>query len=176
MRAWTTATAGVLQRTERPDPIPSADEVLVRVLACGVCRTDLHVIDQELPVRRPGVVPGHQAIGEVIGIGAGVRTMQPGDRVGVAWLRRTCGACRWCRDGRENLCPDSEYTGWDVDGGFADLVTVPEAFAYRVSSLMDPAVLAPLLCAASSATVRSAVRGCPPEAVSVCTASVPALI
>lgn len=147
MRAWTTATAGVLQRTERPDPIPSADEVLVRVLACGVCRTDLHVIDQELPVRRPGVVPGHQAIGEVIGIGAGVRTMQPGDRVGVAWLRRTCGACRWCRDGRENLCPDSEYTGWDVDGGFADLVTVPEAFAYRVSSLMDPAVLAPLLCA-----------------------------
>ncbi len=147
MRAWATGSAGVLQRTERPDPIPAADEVLVRVLACGVCRTDLHVIDRELPVHRPGVVPGHQVIGEVIGIGAGVSTMQAGDRVGVAWLRRTCGACRWCRDGRENLCPDSAYTGWDVDGGFADLVTVPEAFAYRVPSLMDPAVLAPLLCA-----------------------------
>jgi len=136
-----------LNLAERPDPIPAPDEVLVRVIACGVCRTDLHVIDHELPVHVPGVVPGHQVVGEVIGGGAGVRVLHPGDRVGVAWLRRTCGACRWCREGRENLCPHSQYTGWDVDGGFADLVTVPEAFAYRVPDQVEPAMLAPLLCA-----------------------------
>src|SRR5690606_12019872 len=130
-----------------PDPVPAADEVLVRVIACGVCRTDLHVIDQELPVHLPGVVPGHQVIGDVVALGSEVRLLHPGDRVGVAWLRRTCGACRWCREGRENLCPSSAYTGWDADGGFAELVTVPEAFAYRVPDDVDPATLAPLLCA-----------------------------
>lgn len=147
MRAWITAGVGALDRIERPDPVPAADEVLVRVIACGVCRTDLHVIDQELPVHLPGVVPGHQIIGDVVALGSEVRLLHPGDRVGVAWLRRTCGACRWCREGRENLGPSSEYTGWDADGGFAELVTVPEAFAYRVPDDVDPATLAPLLCA-----------------------------
>lgn len=147
MRAWSTTAAGTVLLTERPDPVPATDEVLVRVIACGVCRTDLHVIDQELPVHVSGVVPGHQVVGEVVACGDRVRMLYPGDRVGIAWLRRTCGTCRWCREGRENLCPDSTYTGWDADGGFADLVTVPEAFAYRVSDRVEPTVLAPLLCA-----------------------------
>ena len=148
MRAWTTGeAAGVLEPVELPVPEPAADEVLVRVEACGVCRTDLHVVDQEIPPHRPRVVPGHQIVGVVAGVGPGVRRLRAGDRVGVAWLRRTCGACRWCREGRENLCPDSEYTGWDADGGFAEYSTVPEAFAYPLPAEADPAMIAPLLCA-----------------------------
>ncbi|MDO8148916.1 zinc-binding alcohol dehydrogenase family protein [Isoptericola sp. b515] len=148
MQAWTTGTEpGRLTRSEVAVPDPGADEVLVRVEASGVCRTDLHVVDQELPVHRPHVVPGHQVVGTVEGTGPAVRRLRPGDRVGVAWLRRTCGACRWCREGRENLCPDSRYTGWDADGGFAECTTVPEAFAYPLTSDHDPVTTAPLLCA-----------------------------
>jgi propanol-preferring alcohol dehydrogenase len=148
MRAWTTgATAGTLELAERGVPEPAADELTVRVEACGVCRTDLHVIDRELPVHRPGVVPGHQVVGTVTATGSAVRQARTGDRVGIAWLRRTCGACRWCREGRENLCPSSEYTGWDADGGFAEYTTVPEAFAYPLPAEADPATVAPLLCA-----------------------------
>jgi propanol-preferring alcohol dehydrogenase len=148
MRAWTTgATAGALELAERAVPEPAADELTVRVEACGVCRTDLHVIDRELPVHRPGVVPGHQVVGTVTATGSAVRQARTGDRVGIAWLRRTCGACRWCREGRENLCPSSEYTGWDADGGFAEYTTVPEAFAYPLPAEADPATVAPLLCA-----------------------------
>lgn len=147
MKAWTTGSEpGDLALTERPVPEPEADEGLVRVDACGVCRTDLHVIDQELAVHRPGVVPGHQVVGTVVETGADVRQLQRGDRVGAAWLRRTCGSCRWCREGRENLCPSSQYTGWDADGGFAEYVTVPESFAYAFPADVDPAI-APLLCA-----------------------------
>lgn len=148
MRAWRTSpAAGVLEFAERVVPEPGADEVLVEVEACGVCRTDLHVIDQELPVRHPGVVPGHQVVGIIRGAGAAVRHLKPGDRVGVAWLHRTCGACRWCREGRENLCPSSQYTGWDVDGGYARFTTVPESFAYPLPADVDPGQIAPLLCA-----------------------------
>lgn len=148
MRAWTTDEApGSLRLRERPVPTPDADEVLVKVEACGICRTDLHVIDRELPVHRPHVVPGHQIVGVVVAAGAAVRQFGRGDRVGVAWLRRTCGACRWCREGRENLCPDSSYTGWDADGGFAEFATVPESFAYALPPRPDAARLAPLLCA-----------------------------
>ena len=148
MRAWATGTvAGVLEETERPTPEPAADEILVKVEACGVCRTDLHVIDQELPVHRAGVIPGHQIVGTVAATGAAVRHLRIGERVGVAWLRRTCGACRWCREGRENLCPNSQYTGWDADGGFAEYTTVPEAFAYNFPAELDAAAIAPLLCA-----------------------------
>lgn len=148
MRAWQTAiTPGQLDLAEIPLPEPQADEVLVRVEACGVCRTDLHVIDQELPVHRPRVIPGHQVVGTVEATGPGVLELRPGARVGVAWLRGTCGICQWCRTGRENLCPRSIYTGWDRDGGYADYVTVPEAFAYQLPAQVDGVELAPLLCA-----------------------------
>lgn len=128
-------------------PVPGPDELLVRVQACGLCRTDLHVIDQDLPVHRPGVIPGHQVVGVVDTVGANARGFAEGDPVGVAWLRSTCGSCRWCRSGRENLCPDSRYTGWDADGGFAEYVTVPAAYAYRLPVGTDPVTTAPLLCA-----------------------------
>lgn len=148
MKAWvTTATAGILDLADRPLPEPASDEVLVKVEACGVCRTDLHVVDQELPVHRRGVVPGHQVVGVVTGAGDAVQHLRAGDRVGVAWLRRTCGVCPWCREGKENLCPDSRFTGWDVDGGYAQFVTVPEAFAYSLPADADPTEIAPLLCA-----------------------------
>ncbi len=148
MKAWVTdADAGRLHLAERPVPVPSRGEVLVQVETCGVCRTDLHVIDQELAVHRPGVVPGHQVVGRVCDVGEEVRALRYGDRVGIAWLRQTCGVCRWCRQGRENLCPASLYTGWDADGGFAEFATVPEAFAYPLPADADPTAMAPLLCA-----------------------------
>lgn len=148
MLAWTTTEdAGKIELAERPVPEAAADEVLLRVMACGVCRTDLHVIDRELPVHRPGVVPGHQIVGVVTATGSGVRHLEAGDVVGVAWLRHTCGTCHWCRAGAENLCPDSRYTGWDADGGYAEYATVPEAFAYPLPAGTDAAETAPLLCA-----------------------------
>ncbi|WP_127476566.1 zinc-dependent alcohol dehydrogenase family protein [Microbacterium sulfonylureivorans] len=148
MKAWITGdVAGAFRETDRPIPTPSADEVLVRVEACGVCRTDLHVIDHELPPHRPAVVPGHQVVGTISSTGPGVLHLRPGDRVGIAWLRRTCGSCLWCRQGKENLCPSSQYTGWDADGGFAEYATVPEPFAYALPSNTAPAEIAPLLCA-----------------------------
>ncbi len=148
MHAWATDdTAGVLALTTRPVPEPRPHEVLIRVEACGVCRTDLHVIDQDLPIHRHRVIPGHQVVGIMTRAGSDVHKLQAGDRVGVAWLRRTCGSCRWCRDGRENLCPSSTYTGWDADGGFAEYVTAPEAFVYPLPAEADPVVIAPLLCA-----------------------------
>lgn len=148
MTAWCTSTApGVLEPTTRSIPEPAAEEVLIEVEACGVCRTDLHVIDQELPVHRPGVIPGHQVVGIVRAAGAAVRRLKVGHRVGVAWLRGTCGSCRWCREGRENLCPSSRYTGWDADGGYAPFTTAPESLVYPRPSDGDPATIAPLLCA-----------------------------
>ena len=148
MKAWTTGdAAGAFEETDRPIPTPTADEVLVRIEACGVCRTDLHIIDHELARHRPRVIPGHQVVGTISDIGPRVQHLRPGDRVGIAWLRRTCGSCAWCRQGRENLCPSSQYTGWDADGGFAEYATVPEPFAYALPSSAEPAEVAPLLCA-----------------------------
>jgi alcohol dehydrogenase, propanol-preferring len=148
MKAWTSGdVAGVFQETDRPIPKPAGDEVLVRIEACGVCRTDLHVIDHELSPHRPRVIPGHQVVGTISDTGPGVQHLRPGERVGIAWLRRTCGSCQWCRQGRENLCPSSQYTGWDADGGFAEYATVPETFAYALPPDAVPAEIAPLLCA-----------------------------
>jgi propanol-preferring alcohol dehydrogenase len=156
VRAWHVAAPGLLVPGERPEPVPGPDELLVRVLACGVCRTDLHVLDADLPVHRDRVVPGHEAVGVVVGAGPAVRPTEPGaaddvpgpgDVVGVPWLRRTCGTCEHCREGRENLCAASLYTGWDADGGYAELLTVPAAFAYRWPDDLDPVRDAPLLCA-----------------------------
>jgi propanol-preferring alcohol dehydrogenase len=136
-----------LVEVRRARPIPSAGQVLLHVSACGLCRTDLHLAEGDLPPRRAGTVPGHQVVGRVVGSGPGQTRFVDGDRVGVAWLRGTCGQCRWCRGGAENLCPDSTYTGWDADGGFAEYAVVPAAFAYRLPEEPPDTVLAPLLCA-----------------------------
>jgi len=132
---------------DRPVPEPAQGEVLIRVRACGVCRTDLHLAEGDLPPRRSNVIPGHEVVGEVVRLGEGARRFRIGDRVGVAWLRHTCGGCQWCRTGRENLCPQSRYTGWDTDGGYAELAVVPEAFAYRMPTAFTDVQAAPLLCA-----------------------------
>ncbi|MEV7003856.1 zinc-binding alcohol dehydrogenase family protein [Streptomyces sp. NPDC093982] len=152
MRAWSVAEpgpveSGSLRPVEKPVPVPGDDELLVRVRACGVCRTDLHVAEGDLEVHRPGVTPGHEVVGEVAGFGAAVRGFGVGERVGVAWLRRTDGSCGYCARGAENLCPASAYTGWDADGGYAEYTTVPAAFAYRTPAGLDDVSCAPLLCA-----------------------------
>ena len=130
-----------------PKPTPASDEVLIRVSCCGVCRTDLHVIEGELPSRRPMLIPGHQVVGEVVTCGPQVSGLNPGDRVGAAWLRRTCGRCRFCLGGRENLCDTPEFNGWTADGGYAEFMTVPAAFAYPMPAAFPDIHAAPLLCA-----------------------------
>ena len=148
MHAWLSNAADhSVTLSSAPMPSPAPGEVLVKVLACGVCRTDLHVVDGELPIHRERVIPGHQVVGQVAGIGAGVKTLKTGDLVGAAWLRSSCGACEWCRSGTENLCPYSTYTGWDADGGYAEYMTVPATFAYPLPAGTDPVTTAPLLCA-----------------------------
>jgi propanol-preferring alcohol dehydrogenase len=147
VRAWVASGTGDLRLVERADPAPAAGELLVRVDVCAVCRTDLHLVAGELVPRHVGVAPGHQVVGRVAVVGGEAAGWTVGDRVGVAWLRSTCGACRWCRTGAENLCPRSTYTGWDADGGFAEFVTVPAAFAYRLPEGPADEQLAPLLCA-----------------------------
>jgi propanol-preferring alcohol dehydrogenase len=137
-----------VELAELPVPEPGPSELLVRVRVCGVCRTDLHVAEGDLPVHRSHVVPGHEVVGEVVGWGDEAGSdFGLGDRVGIGWLRRTCGECRYCRRGRENLCPHSRYTGWDVDGGYAEFATVPAAFAHRLPDGYLDEELAPLLCA-----------------------------
>lgn len=128
-------------------PAPAAGEVLVRVTACGVCRTDLHVVEGELEVRRSPVIPGHQAVGVVTTVGEGVTELSPGERVGVAWLHRTCGRCRFCISGRENLCVAADFTGWTVDGGFATEMIAAAGFCYRLPESFGDLAAAPLLCA-----------------------------
>jgi propanol-preferring alcohol dehydrogenase len=152
MRAWVVDQPGPVESeplrfVERPVPVPGPDELLVHVRACGVCRTDLHVAEGDLPVRRPEVTPGHEVVGEVAAVGAAPSGWAPGDRVGAAWLRRTDATCRYCLRGAENLCPHSEYTGWSADGGYAEYMTVPADFAYRLPADVPDVTLAPLLCA-----------------------------
>ena len=136
-----------LRSESRPTPAPGPDEILVRVSACGVCRTDLHIVEGELPLVRSPIVPGHQVVGRVERAGPSARRFRPGDRVGIAWLRRTCGACEACRSGRENLCEGAAFTGYHADGGFADYAVVSEAFAYAIPPVFGDAEAAPLLCA-----------------------------
>lgn len=152
MRAWQVVRPGPvedgpLRLTERPVSGPGPGELLVHVRACGVCRTDLHVAEGDLPVRRPRVTPGHEVVGVVAAAGADVSGWANGDRVGVAWLRHTDGTCARCLRGAENLCEASRYTGWDADGGYAEYTTVPAAFAYRLPDGVDDVTAAPLLCA-----------------------------
>ncbi len=132
---------------ERPPPEPAAGEILVAIEACGVCRTDLHVVEGDLVQRRHPIVPGHEVVGRVERLGEEVADLAPGDRVGVAWLHASCGRCRFCLLGRENLCVAPRFTGYDVDGGYADHVVVPARFAYRLPETVAARELAPLLCA-----------------------------
>src|SRR5690242_3047909 len=119
MRAMVLDSPGTpLQLRELPDPVPGAAQLLVRVHACGVCRTDLHILDGELDRPKLPLVPGHQVVGEVVGVGPGASRFREGDRVGIAWLGWACGTCRFCASGRENLCPNARFTGYTLDGGF----------------------------------------------------------
>lgn len=152
MRAWVVdrcvpADEGPLRLLEREVPTPGAGQVLVRVSCCGVCRTDLHLAEGDLPPRRPQVTPGHEVVGEVAAAGPGASRFAVGDRVGAAWLGETDGSCGPCRRGAENLCESPTFTGWDVDGGYAEYCLVSEAFAYRLPSGVEDDQLAPLLCA-----------------------------
>lgn len=130
-----------------PDPTPAAGEVRIKVHCCAVCRTDLHIIEGDLPPRTMPVIPGHQVVGTVDAIGENCRRFKMGQRIGIAWLRYACGQCRFCTTGRENLCPYSQYTGYHADGGYAEYACVPEDFAYELPEQYDDAHLAPLLCA-----------------------------
>jgi alcohol dehydrogenase, propanol-preferring len=136
-----------LRVDSRPTPSPGPHEILVRVNACGVCRTDLHIVEGDLPLVRSPIVPGHQIVGRIERTGAEARRFRIGARVGIAWLRQTCGTCDACRRGRENLCEGAEFTGYHADGGFADYALAPEAFAYAIPPLFADAEAAPLLCA-----------------------------
>ena len=136
-----------LHPSERAMPTPSDDELLLRVAACGICRTDLHVVEGDLPVRRSPVIPGHQIVGSVAALGSRVEGFDIRDRVGVAWLNRTCGKCEFCIAGRENLCDEAMFTGWTVDGGYAEYAVAPAAFTYRLPDGFNDMQAAPLLCA-----------------------------
>lgn len=152
MRAWVVdeprpVADGPLVAVERPVPVPGPHEVLVRVSTCGVCRTDLHVAEGDLPVHRPKVVPGHEVVGRIEALGPRAGRFEVGERVGIAWVRWTCGRCRFCASDRENLCIEPRFTGWDEDGGFAELAVVHESFAHRLPDGLDDRRAAPLLCA-----------------------------
>jgi propanol-preferring alcohol dehydrogenase len=140
-------SAGPLRRLSRDEPEPGPSQVRVRVSVCGVCRTDLHLAEGDLPPRRPGVTPGHEVVGVTDAVGQAVTRFSAGDRVGVAWLAGTDGTCRFCRRGAENLCVAPRFTGWDVDGGYGDTCLVEESFAYPVPDELEDEAAAPLLCA-----------------------------
>jgi len=139
--------AGPLEEVDRPVPQPRAGEVLIRVEVCGVCHTDLHIVEGDLPPRRGEIIPGHQVVGRVESRGPDVTSPEIGERVGVAWLHRACGRCAFCRRGLENLCPEAVFTGYDVDGGFAEFIVAPAAFVYPLPDTYSAAEAAPLLCA-----------------------------
>jgi alcohol dehydrogenase, propanol-preferring len=136
-----------LTETELPDPQPGAGEILVRVAACAVCRTDLHVIDGELPNPKLPLIPGHEIVGTVIAAGSNARRFAVGDRVGIPWLARTCGVCEYCQAGLENLCDAPQFTGYTRDGGYAELTTADERYAVPIPDEYSNAEAAPLMCA-----------------------------
>ena len=139
--------AAPLHWRETPSPEPGPHVVRVRIEVCGVCRTDLHIIEGELPQTKRPVIPGHEIVGRVDRVGTDVRTVKEGDRVGIAWLQRTCGRCEFCLSGRENLCAQATFTGYHADGGYAEYAVVPETFAYPIPSVFGDEEAAPLLCA-----------------------------
>jgi len=150
MRGWAvssnTGGPGRLVSIERDQPTPGSFEVLVSVEVCGICRTDLHLADGDLPPRAGLRIPGHEVVGDVVALGAEASRFVVGDRVGIAWLRSTCGVCSACRRGGENLCRSATFTGWDADGGYAQYAVVHEGYAYALPAQSPAASLAPLLC------------------------------
>jgi alcohol dehydrogenase, propanol-preferring len=132
---------------ELPVPEPGEEQVLIRVHACGVCRTDLHVVDGELPEPKMPLIPGHEIVGTVVEVGTGVSTFHPGDRVGVPWLGRTCGQCRFCKDNRENLCDHPLFTGYTIDGGYAEYTVADHRYCFSIPADYGDIDAAPLLCA-----------------------------
>jgi propanol-preferring alcohol dehydrogenase len=148
MRAMVLEKPGVaLQLQEVPDPVPGPGQVLVKISACGVCRTDLHVVDGDLSEPKLPIIPGHEIVGTVSVLGADVNNFKLGERVGIPWLGRTCGCCSYCMSGAENLCDEPGFTGYQIDGGFADLTLADARFCFPVSDDYSDAELAPLLCA-----------------------------
>jgi propanol-preferring alcohol dehydrogenase len=136
-----------LRAAEVGDPEPGAGQMLVRVHACGVCRTDLHIVDGDLTEPKLPLIPGHQIVGEVVGAGAGAERFEPGAGVGIPWLGWTCGECRYCRSGRENLCVRARFTGYHLDGGYADLAVADERYCFPIPVGYTDLQAAPLLCA-----------------------------
>lgn len=136
-----------LVRTDVPQPRPGEDQVLIRVTACAVCRTDLHIVDGELARPKPSLIPGHEIVGVVAGTGDRVDQFAPGDRVGVPWVGWTCGVCMFCRTGRENLCDQGRFTGYDIDGGFAEFTVADDRFCFALPDGYTDVEAAPLLCA-----------------------------
>lgn len=148
MRAIVLKTPGrPLEEVELPDPKPEAGQILIRIQACGICRTDLHIIDGDLTEPKLPLVLGHQIVGTVIEIGSNVSRFSPGDRVGVPWLGWSCGKCEFCKTGRENLCDQARYTGYQIDGGFAEKCVADERFCFPIPASYPDLQAAPLLCA-----------------------------
>lgn len=152
MRAWVVRQpgpidTGPLSLVDRDPPVPGPGEVRVRVRVCGVCRTDLHLAEGDLAPHAPAVVPGHEIVGTVDRLGPGANRFSLGDRIGIAWLRHTCGTCRFCMRGDENLCLEPRFTGWHTDGGYAEYAVVDERYAYPLPERFSDEEVAPLLCA-----------------------------
>jgi alcohol dehydrogenase, propanol-preferring len=135
-----------LQFVRLPEPEPAADELVLDVVACAICRTDLQIVEGDLEPRHLPIIPGHQAVGRVVKVGSGVRGWREGDRAGIGWLASVDGTCDFCTSGRENLCPNARFTGWDRDGGYATAMTLRADFALRIPSTFDDVAAAPLLC------------------------------
>lgn len=141
------AAAAPLVLAEVPTPVPGPGEVLIRVEVCGVCRTDLHVVEGDLEPRKPNIIPGHEVVGRVEQRGAGADRFDLGQRIGLAWLHAACGTCRFCQQGEENLCLAPRFTGWDVDGGYAEYAVARQDFAYPLPEAVSSREAAPFLCA-----------------------------
>ncbi|MGQ9576289.1 MAG: zinc-dependent alcohol dehydrogenase family protein [Thermoguttaceae bacterium] len=139
--------ASPLRWSDVPDPQPGPGHLRLKVRCCAICRTDLHVIEGDLPQEKLPIIPGHQIVGTVDALGPGCRRFKIGNRVGVAWLRHTCGTCEYCLRGRENLCESARFTGYHADGGYAEYALVPEDFAYAIPEPFSDVDAAPLLCA-----------------------------
>jgi len=168
MRAWVVDEPGPIDdhplvMVERPVPTPARGQLRVRVLTCGVCRTDLHLAEGDLAPRRPQVTPGHEVVGIVDAVGDDVATFALGDRVGVPWLARTDGTCRFCTSIRENLCLAPQFTGWDVDGGYAEYLVADADYVYALPPSFNDVVAAPLLCAGIIGYRALRQAQCPPE-------------
>jgi propanol-preferring alcohol dehydrogenase len=141
------APRSALRAAELPAPVPGSGQLLIRVRACGVCRTDLHVVDGDLVEAKLPIIPGHEIVGEVVERGAGVERFHIGERVGVPWLGYTCGACRYCRSGHENLCDNARFTGYHIDGGYAEYTLADQRYCFAIPKEYDDVAAAPLLCA-----------------------------